>query len=197
MMSRERRRPSGPPAGQIRSRPGGVGRSSSPQAVAVSDDLRRHTSGLLEHRRAITRWSLLASGLMAAVLAYQAGLVRKLPEPPIPGLDAERVDASAEAYQLFKMPDAALGMVSYAVTAALATAGSGSRWQRRPWLPLAMAAKVGMDALGGLYLTAEQVSKHRRICSWCTAATIASLMMVPHAVPEATAAARRLAGRSG
>ncbi len=52
---------------------------------------------------------------MGVVAAYQNGLVRRLPEPPLPFFDAEQVDASGEAYALFRTPDAALGLVSVAM----------------------------------------------------------------------------------
>lgn len=61
-------------------------------------------------------------------------------------------------------------------------------------MPLAMAAKVAFDALGGLVLTAEQATKHRKFCGWCLAATAAYLAMVPQVVPEARVALRELRG---
>ncbi len=190
-----REQPAGPAAAAARGSKGGIGRPSSPAAERVSDDLRRHTGPFLDHRRRVAGLSLVASAAMGAVAAYQNGLVRHLPEPPLRILDADRVDASGEAYQLFKAPDAALGLASYAVTLVLAGAGTARRVDERPWLPLALAAKVAADAVGGLYLTAEQVSKHRRFCSWCLVASAASLAMVPQVLPEAGAALRRL--RSG
>ncbi len=192
MRAQLRRRPAGPAAAAARGSKGGIGRPSSPAAERVSDDLRRHSGTFLDHRRRVAGLSLLASAAMGAVAAYQNGLVPRLPEPPLGLLDSERLDASGEAYQLLKTPDAALGLVSYALTLVLAGAGTGRRVEERPWLPLAMAAKVGADALGGLYLTAEQASKHRRFCSWCLAAAAASVAMVPQVVPEARAALRHL-----
>lgn len=176
----------------MRGRKGGIGRSSSPAAEEVSDDLRRRTGPFLDGRRRVAALSLVASAALGAVAAYQNGLLRHLPEPPLGLLDADRVDASGEAYELFKTPDAALGLASYALTLVLAGAGSARRVEERPWLPLAMAAKVAGDALGGLYLTAEQASKHRRFCSLCLAASAASVAMVPQVVPEARAALRQL-----
>ncbi len=70
------------------------------------------------------------------------------------------------------------------MTLVLIGMGDGRRVEERPWLPLAMAAKVGFDALGGLYLTAEQASKHRRFCGWCLVATAAYLAMVPRSCPR-------------
>ena len=187
-----RKRPAGPSAATVRGDKGGIGRASSPEAEEVSDDLRRGTGAFLNRRRRVAALSLTASAAMGAVAAYQNGLISHLPEPPLPLLDADQVDASGEAYQLFKTPDAALGLASYAATLVLAGAGSARRVQERPWLPLALAAKVAGDALGGLYLTAEQASKHRRFCSWCLVASAASVAMVPQVIPEARAALRQL-----
>lgn len=196
MALRDRDDPAGPPASLAGGRSGGLGRRSSRQAERVSDDLRRRTGSYLRERRRVAGLSLLASGAMGAVAAYQTGLVRRLPEPPVALFDAERVDASGEAYELLKTPDAALGLVSYAVTLALAASGDARRSSERPWLPVALAAKVAADAVGGgIYLTAEQASKHRRFCSWCLLATTATIAMVPQVVPEARAAIAVIVGR--
>ena len=156
------------------------------------DDLRRRTGPFLDRRRRVAALSLLGSAAMGLVAAYQNGLLRHLPEPALTVFDADRVDASGEVYELLKTPDAALGLVSYALTLVLAGAGTASRAEKRPWLPLALAAKVAADALGELYLTVEQASKHHRFCMWCLTATMASVAMVPQVVPEARAALRRM-----
>ncbi|MGI9119860.1 MAG: vitamin K epoxide reductase family protein [Acidimicrobiales bacterium] len=66
-----------------------------------------------------------------------------------------------------------LGLANYAATLALATTGNANRHRERPWLPLALAAKIAADAASGVYLTVEQASKHRQFCSWCLVATAA------------------------
>lgn len=192
---RLRAAPAGLRAEQVRGSKGGVGRPTSPDAEAVSDDLRRGAGDFLRRRRQLAALTLGAMGSLGAVAAYQFGLLRRLPEPPLPFVDAERVDASGEAYQLLKTPDAALGLASEAVTLALIGMGTGRRAEERSWVPLAMAAKVGLDALSGLYLTLEQVTKHRRLCSWCALTAAASLASVPLVLPEAREAARRATGR--
>lgn len=192
MKSELRDRPAGPPAEEAGGRPGGIGRPPSVSGEEVSDDLRRHAGDLLDRRRRVAALSLVASGAMGVVAAYQNGLLRRLPEPPLPLFDAEHVDASGEAYALLRTPDAALGLLSYAATLVLAGMGSKRRHEDLPVVPLAMAAKVVFDALGGIYLTAEQATKHRKFCSWCLAASVASVAMVPQVVPEARLAVRRL-----
>jgi uncharacterized membrane protein len=138
---------------------------------------------------------MLASAALGVVGLYQFGVLRRVPEPPLPFLRADAVDASGEAYQLFKTPDAALGLVSAGATLVLAGMGAGDRAARTPWIPLALAAKTGVDAAGAGYLFAEQVTKHRAVCSWCTVAALAQLATLPLALPEARQAWRAWRGR--
>ena len=188
--------PSGPPAASVRPRSGGVGRSSSPAAERVSDDLRRGTGSFLEQRRRVAGLTSLATAALGVVALYQFGLVRRVPEPSLPFLGADAVDASGEAYQQLKTPDAALGLLSAGITLVLAGMGDRDRARTSPWGPVALAAKSAADAGGGLYLLAEQITKHRKICSWCTVAALAQLATLPLALPEARAAVRHLVGRS-
>ena len=189
-MSQEHRRLSVAPASGT-----GIGRPSSAAAERVSADLRLGGGDLLRRRRRVAAMALSAIGSMGVVSAYQFGLLRHLPEPPVDAFDADTVDASGEAYQYLKTPDAALGLASYAITLALAGMGSRRRWAAQPWVPLALAAKVGLDAVSGLYLTVEQGSRHRRFCSWCLVASGLSLAMVPQVAPEAKAAWRQVRDR--
>jgi len=110
-------------------------------------------------------------------------------------LDADRVDAAGEAYGSFATPDAGLGIISYGVTMALVAAGAEDRADAAPWLPLLAGAKVAADALSGSYLFAEQITKHRAICSWCTVAAAASVATMPLVWPETRRAWRALRGR--
>ncbi len=189
--STTRERPAGPPASAIRPGSGGIGRDSSPEAEAVSDALRRGGDPLLARRRRTAALSLLSIGSLGVVAAYQNGLIPHLPEARLPGLDADRVDASGEAYQYLKTPDAAVGIASAAVTLILAGMGDSDRSTQRPWIPLALAAKTVLDAAFGLFLTAEQATKHRRFCSWCLMAAVANVATVPQSFPEARSAWRR------
>lgn len=191
----QRSRPTGSPASELRGSPGGVGRRTSETAEAVSDALRRGDSDFLRRRRRVAGLSLAAMGSLGVVNAYQMGLLRRVPEPPLAFLDADRVDASGEAYQYLKTPDASLGLASAAVTLALAGMGSDRRADQQPLIPLALAVKAVLDAAFGLFLTLEQGTKHRRFCSWCLLATASNLATVPQVLPEAVAAWRTLRRR--
>ena len=194
-MTSTRLHPAGPPAASIRPGSGGIGRGSSPEAEEVSDALRRGAGEFLERRRRMAWLQMAAGGTLGVVGLYQFGLIRKVPEPSLPGLDADRVDASGEAYSFLKTPDSALGVTSAGVSLVLAGMGGAKRHEEQPWIPLALLAKSLLDAAGGLYLTAEQVTKHKRICSWCTASAVLLVATVPTALPEARAAWRALRSR--
>ena len=190
-----RSRPSGPPAASVRPVSSGVGRDGSPAAERVSDDLRRGRGDHLSQRRAIAGLDLLATLALGVVGAYQFGLIRRVPEPSLPGLGGDAVDASGEAYAMLRTPDSTLGMASAAVTLVLAGMGDRDRAHDTPLVPLALAGKAVLDAAGGLYLFAEQVTKHKKVCSWCTVAALAQVATVPLALPEARTAWRRLRSR--
>jgi uncharacterized membrane protein len=174
----------------VRPGPGGIGRSTSQAAERVSDDLRRGAGDFLEQRRWIAGLGSLASAGLGVVGLYQFGLLRRVPEPSLPFLNAAAVDASGEAYQALKTPDATLGLASAGATLVLAGMGARDRARASPWIPLALAAKTAADAAGRGYLMAEQITKHRVVCSWCTLAALAQIATLPLALPEARAAWR-------
>ncbi len=158
----------------------------------LSRQLRGASGPFLARRRGVAGLSLAAIGSMGLISLYQLGIIGHLPEPPFPGLDADKVDAAAEAYAYLAMPDGVLGLGSYAATLGLAAIGGADRATAQPWLPLLLAAKVGVDAAMAGKLTVDQWTKHRAFCFWCLLASAATFATVPLVVPEARAALRRL-----
>jgi len=171
-------------------------RKSSAEAESLGDYLRNASDGSISARRRITSLYLAGTAALAVVAAYQMGLIKRVPEPRLSFLDADRVDASGEAYESLRMPDAVLGLVSYSITLALVTSGGRDRGKTQPWLPVAAALKVAFDAASGVMLTVEQISKHRALCSWCLGAAAASWISVPPVLPEAGIGLRNLFGRA-
>jgi uncharacterized membrane protein len=168
---------------------------SERDATRLSRELRHGRGDHLDQRRRITALSLVSMTSMAVVVLYQMGVIRRIPEPPFAGLDAEKVDASAEAYQILAVPDGALGLVSYAATLTLAAAGGKHRARTAPWLPLALTLKATVDAAQAARLTWDQWAVHRAFCSWCLLAAGATLAVVPATLPEAREALRALRAR--
>jgi uncharacterized membrane protein len=165
------------------------------------DALRRQwrlgSGSALARRRGVAGLALLSAGSMGIIALYQLGLIKHLPDPPVPGVDSEAVVGSDEAYARFDVPDAVLGLGSYAVTLSLAAVGGGGRAESRPWLPLAMGAKVAFDAAMAGRLAVEQWPRHRALCSWCLLAAGASFTALPLAAPEALEAWNNLTRRRG
>src|SRR5918996_6510200 len=100
----------------------------------------------MRRRRQVVCLSLASATAMGVVAAYQIGLLKHVPEPPLPLLDADKVDASAEAYEKLSTGDAFLGFVSYGVTMLLAAIGGPRRHETHPSIPVAMAGKAPIDA---------------------------------------------------
>jgi uncharacterized membrane protein len=158
----------------------------------LSRQWREGSDSVLSRRRGVIGLSLAAAASMGLITLYQTGIIHHLPEPPLPGLDADRVDASDEAYSRFSVPDGALGLGSYALTLGLAAMGGADRARRQPWIPLALAAKVGFDLTQAIRLTYQQPTKYRAFCFWCLLASAATLASVPLVLPETIAAIRQL-----
>lgn len=161
----------------------------------LSRELRHGDGRWLTNRRRIVLLSCTAAECMQLVGLYQMGLIRHLPDPPLPGFNSDRVDASEEAYAKLSMPDAFLGLASYATTAGLAVAGGRDRVSDRPSIPALMGAKAVVDAIQAGKLSWDQWSKHRAFCIWCLIAAGATFATVRLAMPEALAGLKRLTGR--
>ncbi len=161
-------------------------------ASELSRQLRMGEGELLARRRAIVALQIVAGASMSLITLYQMGIIRHLPEPPLPMLDADTVDAAPEAYKILATPDAALGLASYGATTVLAAMAGPDRATTKPWIPLLMAAKVLVDALAGAKLTVDQWARHRAFCFWCLIGALASVVSVPLAVQEARIALRTM-----
>lgn len=162
------------------------------EALDLSAQLRHDTSGSMKRRRGIIGLCMLATASLAVVAAYQAGILKRVPEPDLPLLDADKVDASAEAFQQLSTPDAFIGITSYGVTMMLAAMGGPRRAKGHPYIPLALAAKMSFDVLGAGKLAVDQWTKHKAFCSWCMLASAATFAAAPLVIPEARDSFRQL-----
>ena len=158
------------------------------RAKDLSWELRAGEGKFLKQRRGIVALGLAAAGSMGLIALYQMGILKHLPEPPLACFDADQVDASDEAYGHLQMGDAFLGLGSYAVTMGLAAMGATNRATTQPWIPLALLAKTGADAVQAARLTVDQWTKHKAFCFWCLLAASATFAALPLAVPEALVA---------
>ena len=159
----------------------------------LSRELRLGRSPHLSRRRWIVGLSLFGAVMGGVVSAYQMGLVRRLPDPPIGPFDSSRVDASDYAYKRLDTPDGLLMILTYAATAALAGAGGMDRARERPYLPLLLAAKALYDVQTTARLAREEWNENHALCAYCQAATAATAVAAVLTLPEAWEAGHEIA----
>ena len=164
----------------------------APEPAQLSLELRTADDPLMRQRRKVVCLTLVSAACMGVIAAYQIGLTKRVPEPALPLLDADKVDASAQAYEKLSTGDAFLGFVSYGVTMLLAAIGGARRHELHPYISLAMATKAAVDAAQAAKLTVDQWVHHRAFCSWCLTAAASIFAVLPAVVPELRAAVRTI-----
>ena len=158
----------------------------------LSRELRTKSNPDLQRRRWIIGLSMVGMTMGQIVTLYQTGILRDLPDPPLPGLDSSRVDASDYAYKRLESPDGAIMVANYAFTTWLASMGGAKRSDDRPWMPLLMGAKLAYDAFTTVKLTQEEWQENKALCFYCQVATVASWVALGLALPEVKRSANQL-----
>lgn len=158
-------------------------------------ELRTESGPFLKRRRKILGLTFFSCGVLGYIALYQTGILKKLSEPRWRGLDAEKVNGSAQAYSILGVPDALLGFASYAVTACIAGLGPENRWQTHPLMALGMGLKVIGDASLAGKLTWDECRKYHAFSLWSLLAAAATWTALPLAMPETKEALRRLVGK--
>ncbi len=166
--------------------------TAMPTPSRLSRELRLGRGRDLARRRGIIGLSLFGAAIGGIVGAYQTGLIRRLPDPPVGPFDSERADASDYAYSRMQTPDGLLMACTFAVTAALAGAGGADRARTHPALPVALAAKTLYDLGTALKLAREEWNENRALCAYCQAVTLTSAAAAALSLPEAARGLRRL-----
>ena len=161
----------------------------------LSRELREGQSPDLTNRRWIIGLSLLGAAAGQIVTMYQTGIIKRLPDPPIPYVDSNKVNASDYAYKRMDTPDAVLMIITYGLTAWLAAAGGKNRAQDKPWLPIALGVKTLADVATNLTLAQEEWQENKAFCAYCQTASVLSIASTALAVPEMTKALRNVFSR--
>ena len=112
-----------------------------------------------------------ALATLVPVTLYQAGLVRQLPDPPLPFFDSERIAMSKAAHPL-GIPDGFLGIASFGMTLGLVLLA-----RRHGTAKKVFGLKLTLDASMAAFNVGRQVVQFGKLCSWCTATAISSGVM--------------------
>jgi len=160
----------------------------------LSYELREGQSANMTRRRWIIGLSMIGTLAGQIVGLYQTGIIKHLPDPPVPIFDSDKVDASTYAYKRANSPDAPAMIVNYGITAWLASAGGLDRARQSPLLPIAMGLKILTDIGTAGKLAQEEWAENKALCAYCQAATVASVVSAALALPEVIEAAQNLVG---
>jgi uncharacterized membrane protein len=153
--------------------------------------LQRGASPDLRRRRGVIMASLVGMGAMTAVTLLQTGIVKHLPDPPLPGFDSDHVNSSDTAYRL-GLPDGPLALASLAANIPLAALGDDDRVRQQPWIPVAAAAKATAEALAASWYFYQMPVQERAWCGYCIVGALANLSIAALTLPEARRALRTL-----
>lgn len=154
-------------------------------------DLTRGSTGELARRRGIVGLSLVGMAAMTPVTLLQTGLVKHLPDPPLPRFHSDETNLSDVAYQ-WGVPDGTLALASLAVNIPLAALGKSDRAREKPWVPLLAAAKAAVDAVGAGWYFYRMLSGKEPWCPYCIIGALANGGILALALPEARAALQAL-----
>ncbi|PSB09036.1 vitamin K epoxide reductase [filamentous cyanobacterium CCP1] len=167
------------------------------EPTQLSKELREGNSPDLERRRWIIGLSMVGASMAQVVSLYQTGVIKELPELPLPFFEANRVDASEYAYSRLNTPDGPLMLINYGITAWLASTGGENRARENPLVPIAMGAKILVDSIAAAELAREEWSENQAFCEYCQVATLCSFASLALSAPEVMTAIQTLMGQSG
>ena len=163
-------------------------------ALELRRQLQDSTDPDMRRRRGIVIASLAGMGSMAAVSLLQTGIIKHLPDPPMPGFDSNKVNSSETAYAL-GTPDGTLSLAGLAMNVPLAGFGGISRAERTPYIPITAAIKSGVEAIAAAWYFYQMPAKEKKWCAYCIAGAVANFTVFALSVPEALRAFRRLRAR--
>ena len=143
--------------------------------TAIRDELLHDSDPALRRRRTIATIAAFLAAEFALLGLRQYGVIRRLPDVPLPGFDANAITTARAAYP-FGIPDTALAVIGCGSLIALATAGGRSGRSR--WLDRGLVAGVAAGALGAVVYLAQMV-KLRRVCAYCVTGAAGLLALVP------------------
>jgi uncharacterized membrane protein len=161
---------------------------------ALRRELQNGQSETLKSRRGIIALSLVGIGAMAAVTLLQTGIVKHLPDPPLPDFDSDKVNSSDTAYAL-GVPDGAMSLASLAANIPLASFGGADRAETMPLVPLAVAAKASVEALVAGWYFYQMPAVEKKWCAYCIVGAAANVGIAALSFVEAKKAWQNLTGK--
>jgi uncharacterized membrane protein len=137
----------------------------------------------LLRRRKVVLISLTGLGNAGIMILHQTGILRRLPDLPLPGLDANAVTSSKKAFE-FSMPDSPLAASLYSLIMVFATYGGNRQLKRARWVDGLLLGSVLVNAAAGIQYFLNMAFKQKKICLYCVTAALINVSMTPFAWKE-------------
>ncbi len=123
------------------------------------------------------------------VSMYQQNILKQA-KPSVVSAVADKVEDMTN--NKVHVPEIAVNLINYALTAWLAKAGSKHRAENHPILPIAMGIKTIADSAVALEMAREDWEQHKKIGTYPQVAAFASLSAAAVAVPEMVTSIQQL-----
>lgn len=162
-------------------------------AAAMRDVLRTEHAEDLDARRKVITLSALGLIDFSIISLYQTGVIKSLPDLPLPIFDSNKVNASTEAYR-FGAPDGPISAVVYGMAMVLASAGGDEKSGRSPVMDVALGATVAGNAAGGLFYLYKMIFEQKKICLYCVTGAALNLATAVVIAPTVLKSVRKLFG---
>jgi len=156
----------------------------------VVTDLTAAQTADMRCRRMSIAFSLLGIAAMTPVVLLQMGLVKHLPDPPLPGFDSDKVNKSTMAFAL-RVPDGVISLFSLSLNILIAASGPAQRHERRPWLSRLAAAKGVAEGLVTVPYLLAMPLKEKAWCPYCLLGALANFAVGFWTLKESNLARQR------
>ena len=143
------------------------------------------------------RLPIAALGLIGLLIsriltAYQLGHIDAAWEPFFAGSAADPKNGTEEIItswvsEMWPIPDAGLGAISYLLEILMAVMGTRTRWRTMPWMVTFFGILVIPLGVVSIYFIIIQPVLLGTWCTLCLAAALAMLIMIPFAIDEVVA----------
>lgn len=147
------------------------------KVVKIKKELRKKTNPDLDVKRKL---AVLASlGLLDFIIIslYQLGVIRKLPDVPVKGIDSNYVNASDEAYKM-GLPDGSVSATVYTIILVLIGVKGTKKSGREPVWDVLLGGAIAANAAGALDYLRVMIFKQKKICLYCVMGAVINLVML-------------------
>lgn len=141
------------------------------KAKEIRNVLMKGNSEDLKRRRKIILLSALGLLDFSFISLYQTGIIKNMPDIPLPVFDSNKVNSSKKAY-VMGLPDAPVSALAYASNLVFASAGGNKKTGRKDIFDTLLSASVIGNAAGAAYYLYEMIFQEKKICIYCLAGAV-------------------------